>query len=283
MSALLTLDSVAAHTPEQRLLFSGLSLALNAERVGLVGRNGSGKSTLLRIVAGELAPAAGAVGLSGTVGTLQQRFPPEITVADALGVSEPLTLLARVVAGEGNADDFAAADWTLEPRLEAALAEVGLTGIGFERMMGSLSGGERTRVGVARLLVEEPDLLVLDEPTNNLDADGRAAIHALIERWNGGVLVASHDREVLELMDRIVELTPVGVRIVGGGWTAFAEQREREREAAAGQLERSEGALRDARRTAQRRAEAAEGLGRGASGGVRGEHHGGRRRGGGGR
>jgi ATPase subunit of ABC transporter with duplicated ATPase domains len=256
MSALLTLDSVAAHTPEQRLLFSGLSLALNAERVGLVGRNGSGKSTLLRIVAGELAPAAGAVGLSGTVGTLQQGFPPEITVADALGVSEPLTLLARVVAGEGNADDFAAADWTLEPRLEAALAEVGLTGIGFDRAIGSLSGGERTRVGIARLLVEKPDLLLLDEPTNNLDADGRAAIHDLIARWSRGVLVASHDREVLELMDRIVELTPVGVRIVGGGWTAFAEQRERERQAAADQLERSEGALRDAKRTAQRRQEA---------------------------
>jgi ATPase subunit of ABC transporter with duplicated ATPase domains len=256
MSALLTLDSVAAHTPEQRLLFSGLSLALQTERVGLVGRNGSGKSTLLRIVAGELDPAAGTVTLSGTVGTLQQVFAPEITVAEALGVREQLSLLARVVAAEGSAEDFAAADWTLEPRLEAALVDVGLTGIGFERAIGSLSGGERTRVGIARLLVEQPDLLLLDEPTNNLDIDGRAAIHALIARWSGGVLVASHDRAVLELMDRIVELTPVGVRIVGGGWSAFAEQREREREAAADQLERSESAVRDAKRTAQRRQEA---------------------------
>ena len=72
MSALLTLDSLAARTPDRRLLFSDLSIALEAERVGLVGRNGSGKSTLLRIIAGELAPAAGAVGLSGTVGTLEQ-------------------------------------------------------------------------------------------------------------------------------------------------------------------------------------------------------------------
>jgi ATPase subunit of ABC transporter with duplicated ATPase domains len=256
MSALLTLDSLAARTPDQRLLFSDLSLALGAERVGLVGRNGSGKSTLLRIIAGTLAPAAGAVGLSGTVGTLEQAFAPGITVAEALGVGEAMALLVRVVAGEGEAEDFAAADWTLEPRLEAAFAEVGLAGIGFDRMMSSLSGGERTRVGIARLLVERPDLLLLDEPTNNLDADGRAAIHDLIERSSGGVLVASHDRAVLERMDRIVELTPVGVRIVRGGWTAFAEQRERERAAAADQLERSEGALRDARRTEQRRQEA---------------------------
>ena len=80
-----------------------------------------------RIASAALAPAAGAVGLSGTVGTLQQAFPPEITVAEALGIDEPLALLARVVAGEGDAEDFAAADWTLEPRIEAALAEVGLT------------------------------------------------------------------------------------------------------------------------------------------------------------
>jgi ATPase subunit of ABC transporter with duplicated ATPase domains len=256
MSALLTLDSVAAQTPEHRLLFSGLSLALQSERVGLVGRNGSGKSTLLRIVSGETAPAAGSVRVSGNVGTLVQAWPPDITVAEALGLDEPLALLQRIATGEGEADDFAAADWTLEPRLEAAFAEVGLGDIGFDRAMGSLSGGERTRVGIARLLVEKPELLLLDEPTNNLDADGRAAIHGLIGRWSGGILVASHDRAVLEAMDRIVELTPVGVRIVGGGWSAFAAQREREREAAADQLERTEGALREARRTAQRRQEA---------------------------
>ena len=89
MSALLTLDSLAARTPDRRLLFSDLSIALEAERVGLVGRNGSGKSTLLRIIAGELAPAAGAVGLSGTVGTLEQAFAPGITVAEALEI-QPL-------------------------------------------------------------------------------------------------------------------------------------------------------------------------------------------------
>jgi ATPase subunit of ABC transporter with duplicated ATPase domains len=82
--------------------------------------------------------------------------------------------------------------------------------------MGTLSGGERTRIGIARLLTQAPDFILLDEPTNNLDAAGRAAIHALVRDWRGGVLAASHDRQFLESMDRIVELTPVGVRSFGG-------------------------------------------------------------------
>src|SRR5205085_11848700 len=90
----------------------------------------------------------------------------------------------------------------------------------------SLSGGERTRVALARLLVEAPDLLLLDEPTNNLDADGRKAVADLLAQWQGGATVASHDRELLERVDRIVELTPVAGTVLGGAWSAFAGARE---------------------------------------------------------
>ncbi|MGN6501110.1 MAG: ATP-binding cassette domain-containing protein, partial [Tsuneonella sp.] len=256
MSALLTLDSVAARTPDQRLLFSGLTLAVGSERIGLVGRNGSGKSTLLSVVAGEAELAEGAIQRAGSVGTLAQTWSPNLSIADALGVSERMAVLQRVLAGEGDADDFAAADWELEAQVEAALAGVGLGAVALDRAMGSLSGGERTRVGIARLLIEKPDLLLLDEPTNNLDAAGRAAIHELIGDWKGGLIVASHDRALLEMMDRIVELTPVGVRVVGGGWSAFAAQRAAERKLAATELERSQAALRVAKSAAQRRHEA---------------------------
>ncbi|WP_447497621.1 ATP-binding cassette domain-containing protein, partial [Clostridioides difficile] len=93
-----------------------------------------------------------------------------------------------------------------------ALAEAGLGAIALDRRVATLSGGERTRAGIARLRIDAPDLLLLDEPTNNLDAEGRAAVTALVHGWRGGVLVASHDRALLEHMDRIVELTPMGVR-----------------------------------------------------------------------
>ncbi|MFS2112535.1 ATP-binding cassette domain-containing protein, partial [Sphingomonas sp. Sphisp140] len=212
-----TLDILSAATPEGRPLFDNLTLALGRERTGLVGRNGSGKSTLLRILAGEAAPAGGSLVRSGSVGVLRQEWPGEWRVDEVLGVRAGLERLARVLAGEGDEEDLAEADWTLEERVVAALAETGLEGVALDRRVATLSGGERTRVGIARLRIDAPDLLLLDEPTNNLDAEGRAAVMALVDGWRGGVLVASHDRALLEHMDRIVELTPLGARVFGGG------------------------------------------------------------------
>ncbi|MEQ1784408.1 MAG: ATP-binding cassette domain-containing protein, partial [Hyphomonadaceae bacterium] len=108
------------------------------------------------------------------------------------------------------------------------------------RTIKGFSGGERTRIAVARLWLEAPDILLLDEPTNNLDASGRAAILALIDDWRGAALVASHDRDLLEHVDKIVELTPVGVTIFGGGWSDFAAAREARRLAATGALDKAE-------------------------------------------
>ncbi len=256
MPACLTLDSVSARTLEGQLLFNDLTFSVGPERTGLVGRNGSGKSTLIRIAAGLAEPASGHVQRAGTVGVLRQDWPETWSLAEALGVADAMAVLARVLAGEGDEADFVAADWTLEGRIESALIRTGLPGLPLDRMIATLSGGERTRVGIARLLLEEPDLLLLDEPTNNLDRAGRDAIHALIAGWRGGVLLASHDRDLLETVDRIVELTPVGVRIVGGGWSAFAAVRDEERARASAEQERADAALRDARRTAQAQQEA---------------------------
>ncbi len=256
MSAFLTLDSVSALTPDGKLLFHDLTFSVRADRIGLVGRNGSGKSTLLSIAAGLAEPASGHVMRAGTLGVLRQDWPEHWSLADALGVVEAMAVLARVLAGEGDEADFAAADWTLESRIEAALIETGLPGVPLDRAIATLSGGERTRVGIAHLLLEAPDLLLLDEPTNNLDRAGRDAIAALISGWRGGILLASHDRELLEAMDRIVELTPVGVRIVGGGWSAFVAVRDEERARAAAEEERAQATLRDTKRSAQAQLEA---------------------------
>ena len=251
MSSFITFSGVSAATPDRRALFRDLTLAIGAERVGLVGRNGSGKSTLLRIAAGLVEPTAGGVSRTGTVGMLAQHWPEDSNVAEALGVAAAIAAVERILAGNGSADDFDTADWELLPRVEAALAEVGLAGLALEQAIGTLSGGERTRVGLARIALERPDLLLLDEPTNNLDAAGRAAVQALIAGWHGGVLVASHDRILLEGMDRIVELTPIGVHVVGGGWSAFAARREAERAQAAAEYGRSEAAVHDTKRTVQ--------------------------------
>lgn len=234
MPTFLTLDGLSYSTPDGRSLFDNLTLAFGAERTGLVGRNGVGKSTLLRIVLGELAPAAGAVTLRGRVGVLRQapQPPPGATVAALLGVDQALARLRRAEAGTASEEDFAEADWTLEARLEAALAEVDLADLDLERPASSLSGGQVTRATLAGLLAAEPDLLVLDEPTNNLDAAARDLVAAVLGRWKGGAIVVSHDRTLLRKMDRIVELTSIGAQVYGGGYDLYAE-RKAEADAAA--------------------------------------------------
>ncbi|HWK36561.1 ABC-F family ATP-binding cassette domain-containing protein [Sphingomonas sp.] len=251
MSAFLTLDSIAAVTPDGRTLFDDLTLAVGAERVGLVGRNGSGKSTLLAIAAGDAAPARGSVIRTGTVGTMAQDWPEGWRVAEGLGVAEATARLARVLAGDGSATDLAETDWTLEARIDAALGAVGLGGLALERTLASLSGGERARLAIARLHVAAPDLLLLDEPTNNLDAAGRAAVEELIAGWRGGVIVASHDRALLERVDRIVALSALGARSFGGGWSAYAAARDADRDRAEAELARAAGAVRETERAAQ--------------------------------
>ncbi len=255
MTAFLTLDSISLATPDGRPLVDGLTLAIGRERTGLVGRNGCGKSTLLRLLAGECEPAGGTIRRAGSIGMLAQLADDRLTVAQALGVADGLARLRRVESGEGSLDDATEADWTLPARLDTALVETGLPALATDRRLASLSGGERTRVALARLLIEAPDLLLLDEPTNNLDSEGRQAVAELLARWRGGVVVASHDRVLLERVDRIVELTAVGVTVFGGAWPAFAEARDAARARAEAELSRASDALRQAERAAQREKE----------------------------
>ncbi|MEW9856571.1 ABC-F family ATP-binding cassette domain-containing protein [Novosphingobium sp. M1R2S20] len=256
MPSFLTFSAVCAIAPDGQTLFDHLNLSIGAERVGLVGRNGSGKSTLLRIASGDLPPGAGTLARSGSSDVLAQHWPEDHSFAQALGIADAAARIARILAGDGTPEDLEAADWDLSSRVDQALQDVGLPDLALERQIGTLSGGERTRVGLARLALVRPDLLLLDEPTNNLDAAGRAAVERLIASWRGGVLLASHDRALLEHMDRIVELTPRGVHIVGGGWSAFAAQRDAERAQAAAERERSEAALRATARGVQEQREA---------------------------
>jgi ATPase subunit of ABC transporter with duplicated ATPase domains len=234
MSSLITLDALSHTTPDGRLLFENLTLAFGREKTGLVGRNGVGKTTLLRLMLGEVAASAGAVTLNGRLAILRQQLqpPPGATLGDLLGVAPSLACLSRIEAGEGSQADLEAADWGLPQRIDEAFAEMGLAGAPLDRLAETLSGGQATRAALAALLIAEPDFIAMDEPTNNLDAEGRAAVAAMLERWRGGALVVSHDRTLLRRMDRIVELTSLGAVIYGGNYELYA-QRKAEAEAAA--------------------------------------------------
>jgi len=239
-----------------RTLFTDITLGFGRERTGLVGPNGAGKTTLVRILAGELTALHGSVQRRGTVAYLPQSFETSgaRTVAGVLGIDARLAALERVYAGAPEPGDLELVgdDWDLRERAEAALARFGVDHLPLERPAAGVSGGEGTRIALAGLTLRQPDFLLLDEPTNNLDAAGREALYELVRGWAGGLLVVSHDRTLLRLLDRIVELTPGGIRVYGGNYDAYHAQKTAEEDAAARELANAEAGLRVARREAQR-------------------------------
>jgi ATPase subunit of ABC transporter with duplicated ATPase domains len=256
MPASISLSNLSWSTPDGRTLFSGLDLTFGAERAGLVGRNGVGKTTLVKIISGALHPQAGSVAVDGSLGVLSQavQVADVETVADLFGVTAALALLRRAEAGEATVEELAEADWTLEARVASALARVGLA-VAAETPLVTLSGGQRTRAGLAALIFGEPDFLMLDEPTNNLDRDGRQAVIDLLAGWRAGAIVISHDRELLDTMDAIVELTSLGATRYGGNWSQYRARKTLELTAAEHDLADAERRVVELARTTQATAE----------------------------
>jgi ATPase subunit of ABC transporter with duplicated ATPase domains len=252
----ITLSNLSWSTPDGRPLLSNIDLSFGTERTGLVGRNGVGKTTLLKLVAGELQPHTGTIAVSGTVGILRQsvQVGPAETIADLFGATEALATLRRAEGGEAGVDELAAADWTLEARIHAALERSGLAA-GPQTLLAALSGGQRTRAALAALIFEEPDFLILDEPTNNLDRDGRQAVISLLDGWRHGALVVSHDRELLDTMDAIVELTSLGAARYGGNWSDYRARKALDLAAAEHDLADARKRVAEVARSAQETAE----------------------------
>ncbi|OCW58739.1 ABC-F family ATP-binding cassette domain-containing protein [Hoeflea olei] len=256
MPSSISLSNLGWSTPDGTPLFTQLDLSFGPGRTGIVGRNGTGKSTLLRLIAGELTPSAGQITATGTCALMRQEAleRPGDTIADLFGAAFALDLIERAGRGEAAAGELADVDWTLPARIEAALARSGLRA-GPRTPLATLSGGERTRAALAGLILAEPDILLMDEPTNNLDRDGRRAVIELVRTWRGGAIIVSHDRGLLEEMDAIVELTTLGASRYGGNYTAYREQKAGELTAAAVDLAHAEKARAEAARRAQQAAE----------------------------
>jgi ATPase subunit of ABC transporter with duplicated ATPase domains len=248
----ITISNLSWSTPDGRAVLSGLDLNFQPERTGIVGRNGVGKSTLLRLLTGDIAPATGYITIDGSIAMLRQtvQVSPAETVADLFGIAPGLALLRKAEAGKATADEIADADWALEARVDEALANLGLS-LPPETLLSTLSGGQRTRAALAGAMFAAPDFLLLDEPTNNLDREGRDAVRDLLASWRGGAIVVSHDRELLEEMDAIVELTTLGAARYGGGWSTYRARKDIEQAAVEAELAGAEKRIDVAQRQAQ--------------------------------
>ncbi|MYY05801.1 MULTISPECIES: ribosomal protection-like ABC-F family protein [unclassified Streptomyces] len=248
--------------PDDTPVFAGLSFTVGNGRTGLVAPNGSGKSTLLKLIAGELRPTAGSVTVDGTLGQLPQSLPLTggLSVAEVLGVDAVIRALDAVESGDVGEEHFAVIgdDWDIEERTRAQLDRLGLDGIALDRSIGTLSGGQVVSLGLAAQLLKRPDVLLLDEPTNNLDLDARHRLYETLEAWSGTLLLVSHDRALLDRMDRIAELGPEELRLYGGNFTAYEEAVQAEREVAEKNVRNAEQELKREKREMQQARERAE-------------------------
>lgn len=249
----LTLDRVTYTLPDGRVLFSDLSTTFDTSPTGLVGRNGVGKSVLGRLLAGQLSPSAGQIQRHGRVHLLAQHSGEVLgRIADLAGVAPVLDALARIEAGSVDPDDFATVGerWTLREQLQAQWQQLGLPALDPDAPARQLSGGQAMQVALAGALLSEADALVLDEPSNHLDGAHRHRLIDALQQWRGGLVVISHDRALLQQMQRIVELTPGGLRSYGGNYEVYAQQKQQAQRAAEAEL-----ALRKHERRQQQHAE----------------------------
>ncbi|SCF00229.1 ABC-F family ATP-binding cassette domain-containing protein [Micromonospora mirobrigensis] len=247
--------------PDETPVFHDLSFSVPAGRTGLVAPNGRGKSTLLRLIAGELRPTAGSVTVHGVVGYLPQHLPFAVdqTVAQVLGVDRAVAALHAIESGDAGEEHFTAVgdDWDVEERSRAELDRLGLGEVTLDRRLGTLSGGQVVSLGLAAQLLRRPDVLLLDEPTNNLDRDARQRLTEVLRGWTGCLLVVSHDRALLDEMDRIAALDADGIRWYGGTYTDYEQAVNAEREVAERQVRTAEQDLRRQKRELQQARERA--------------------------
>ncbi|WP_217167364.1 ABC-F family ATP-binding cassette domain-containing protein [Streptomyces sp. AC512_CC834] len=252
MSTSLTCTSLSFAWPDGTAVFEGLDTAFAPGRTGLVGVNGAGKSTLLKLIAGQLAPADGTVRVAGEVGYLPQNVTLDtaLRVDEALGIDGRRAALHAIEAGDVAEEHFETVgdDWDVEERALATLGELGLGHVGLDRTVGEVSGGESVLLRLAALLLRRPDVLLLDEPTNNLDVYARRRLYAAVDSWPGVMVVVSHDRELLELVDQIADLRAGSITWYGGNLSAYEEALAVEQEAAERMVRVAEADLRKQKR-----------------------------------
>lgn len=235
------LHQVTCQFPTGDILFGPLNLTLEPSLCALVGRNGSGKTRLLRLLAGLDEPASGHIERFGSHAWVAQQhvISPQTTLAELLGYDAIFAARKRIDSGDYQPDDLELLDgrWDVAERLSEAFINAQLPPFDPDKPAGELSGGERIRALLCGAFTAEADFMLLDEPTNHLDRQGRAWFYDQLHRFQGGVLVASHDRELLEQVPRILELSASGLRSYGGNYADYQTQRDAEQQAARAALE----------------------------------------------
>ncbi|GHT25633.1 ABC transporter ATP-binding protein [Bacteroidia bacterium] len=254
------LQNISFIHSDREVLFDSISLSVNSkEKIAIIGNNGVGKSTLLKIIAGQLLPAEGAITVSSNpyyVPQIVGQF-DGLTIAQVLGIEEKLDALSEILSGDVTDENLSVLDddWTIEERCIEALSYWYLDGFDLNTKMETLSGGQKTKVFLAGIKIHHPEIVLLDEPTNHLDSTARMRLEQFITETSCAVVVVSHDRSVLNRLDTMCELNKHGIKIYGGNYEFYREQKQLESNALNEDVQSKEKALRKAKETAREAAE----------------------------
>ena len=207
-------------------LFKGLNLSVEVgERVAVIGPNGIGKTTLLRTVIGELAPASGTMKWSenANVGYYAQDH--------AADFATEMSLLDWMSQWKKPSDD--------EQAIRAVLGRLLFSQDEIKKSTKALSGGEQGRMLFGKLMLQQPNVLIMDEPTNHLDMESIESLNTALEKYPGTLIFVSHDREfVSSLATRIIEMTPQGVENYGGTYEDYLRSQEEQAAQAPGRMQK---------------------------------------------
>lgn len=223
-------------------LFHDISCSLSAQRVGLVGRNGVGKSFLANILSGQLQPSSGTVVTTKRIGRYSQLpshlLNSEMTVAEFLGYDRILNAIEQIESGDCSTQWFEIVgdDWQLKQALTSQLSDMGLPE-STTFLCRDLSGGQLARLQLWALFQSNAELLILDEPSNHLDQGARDWLVDQMAKYDGQLLLISHDRYLLRQMEQIWELSSLGLRQYGGNFDVYQQQTRLEQQAVERQLD----------------------------------------------
>lgn len=243
--------------PNRDILFQNINFAISSgERCAIVGNNGVGKSTLLGIMAGMISPAEGCVLCDGVPYMIPQHFGQfdGLSVAEALGLAGKLRALSIILDGHGTEKEYELLndEWDIQERLEEAFARWQIGHIAPDMLMGSLSGGEKTKVFLAGQDIYKPAIVLMDEPTNHLDTAGRALLYEYITHTNRTIIIVSHDRTLLNLLPGIYEMSPAGMQFYPMNYDAYREAVDAATEVKVTRLESQQKELAKAEKSARK-------------------------------
>ena len=249
---MLILQGVTYVHPNRDLLFADINLNIHKhDKIALIGNNGAGKSTLLKLLSGNLHPSIGHVKAGSKPYYVPQLFGQynDHSIAQVLGVEDKLMALNEIL--EGNVTDHNMTvlddDWAIEERCKEALTHWKLDEFDLPQKMATLSGGQKTKVFLAGIIIHRSEIVLLDEPSNHLDTRGRSMLYDYIKSTTNTLVVVSHDRTLLNLLNAVYELGPRGITVYGGNYDFYAEQKTIESNALDQDLKSKEKALRKAK------------------------------------